>query len=131
MYLRGGEVLATSPQLPNKRREPRVAPCHIPPCCATADVSQPTDIFALPKSIYSPSHAVSSSTPLNDPSRHPHFVHTPGGSPSARHQSFPSQHLNRHVSDPNIRSTAAQPAPHYLLSQRHAISISGGGCKTV
>ena len=56
----------------------------------TADVSQPADIFALPKSTYSPSHAVSSSTPLNDPSRHPRFVHTPGGSPSARHQSFPS-----------------------------------------
>ncbi len=46
----------------------------------TADVSQPADIFALPKSTYSPSHAVSSSTPLNDPSRHPRFVHTPGGS---------------------------------------------------
>jgi hypothetical protein len=59
-------------------------------------------------------------TPLNDPTRHPRFVHTPGGSPSARHQSFPSQQhptsLNRHLSEPNIRSVAAQPAPHYPLS---------------
>src|SRR5258707_10512602 len=43
---------------------------------------------------------------------------------------FP-QHLNRHVSDPNIRSTAAQPAPHYPLSQRCAISSNGGSRNTV
>ena len=73
--------------------------------------ASPDDVSStLSKSTYSPSN------PLNDPSRHPRFVHTPGGSPSARHQSFPSQQsLNRHVSEPNIR-VAAQPAPHYPSS---------------
>src|SRR6266436_1686093 len=97
------EESLVDPWLPNTAGDP-------------ADVSQPADI----SSTYSPSHAVTSTTPLNDPMRHPRFVHTPGGSPSARHQSFPPhQHpasLNRHVSEPNIRSVAAQPAPHYPLS---------------
>ncbi len=76
--------------LHDQREESLVDPWLHSTTGATADVSQPADISALPKSTYSPSHAVSSSTPLNDPSRHPRFVHTPGGSPSARHQSFPS-----------------------------------------
>ena len=41
-------------------------------------------------------------------------------SPSTYHQSFSSQQhpssLNRHLSEPNIRSAAAQPPPHYSLS---------------
>lgn len=94
----------------------------VDPWPSAAGVSQPTEIsstLSKPTVTYSPSsHAVSSTTPLNDSSRHPRFVHTPGGSPSARHQSFPSHptSLNRHVSEPNIRSVAAQPAPHYPLS---------------
>ena len=77
----------------------------------------------LPNTAAGPSADVSStlSKPTHthpiDPTR---FVHTPGGSPSPRHQSIPShQHptsLNRHLSEPNIRSVAAQPAPHYPLS---------------
>jgi hypothetical protein len=102
--------------LHDQREESLVDPWLHSTTGPTADVSQPADISALSKSTYSPSHAVSSTTPLNDPSRHPRFVHTPGGSPSARHQSFHPGSLNRHVSDPNIRSTAAQPAPHYPLS---------------
>ena len=86
----------------------------VDPWLPSPDVSHPPDVSSLSKSTYSPSHAL---TPLNDPSRHARFVHTPGGSPSARHQSFPSQQhpasLNRHLSEPNIRSVAAQPAPHH------------------
>ena len=89
---------------------------------ASADVSQPVDVSSIPKSTYSPSHGVSSTTPLNDPTRHARFHHAPGGSPSARHQSLfaPQQHpasLNRHLSEPNIRSAAAQPAPHHPLAE--------------
>jgi hypothetical protein len=62
----------------------------------------------------SPSHAVSSTTPLNDP--HHARVRTPCGIPSACHQSFPSQRhpasLSRHHSEPNMRSTAA-PSGQY------------------
>ncbi|KAH9967473.1 hypothetical protein BC827DRAFT_1174391 [Russula dissimulans] len=79
--------------------------------------------LAAPKSTHSPpSHAVNTTASLGDPTHHSRFLHshTPGGSPSPRHQSFPSQQhpslLNRHVSEPNIRSAAAQPAPHYPLS---------------
>jgi hypothetical protein len=78
---------------------------------ASADVSHPADISStLPKSTYSP--------PINDP----RFHHSPGGSPSPRHPSFPSQQqhpgsLNRHLSEPNIRSVAAQPASHHPLSE--------------
>ena len=108
-----------SSSLHDQREESLVDPWLPSAAGASADVSQPTEISSnLSKSTYSPSHAVSSTTPLNDPTRHPRFVHTPGGSPSARHQSFPSHpaSLNRHVSEPNIRSVAAQPAPHYPLS---------------
>jgi hypothetical protein len=110
-----------SSSLHDQREESLVDPWLPSAAGASADVSQPTEISStLPKSTYSPSHTVSSSTPLNDPTRHPRFVHTPGGSPSARHQSFSSQQhptsLNRHLSEPNIRSVAAQPAPHYPLS---------------
>jgi hypothetical protein len=94
---------------------------------ASADVSHPPDASsALPapsavsKSNYSPSHAhaviSASATSLNDP----RFHHTPGGSPSTRHQSFSSQQyagsLNRHLSEPNIRAIAAHPPPHYPSS---------------
>ena len=99
------------------QREESLVDTWLPSAGASADVSQQQ--HTLPKSTYSSSHAVSSNTPLNDPTRHPRFVHTPGGSPSARHQSFPSQQhtsLHRPVSEPNIRSVAAQPAPHYPLS---------------
>ena len=108
-----------SSSLHDQREESLVDPWP-PSAGASADVSQPTQISStLSKSTPSHHHAVSSNTPLNDPTRHPRFVHTPGGSPSARHQSFPPhQHtsLNRPVSEPNIRSAAAQPAPHYPLS---------------
>jgi hypothetical protein len=98
-----------SSSLHDQREESLVDP-WLPSAGASADVSQPT-----PTEILSKHHPVSSNAPLNDPSRHPRFAHTPGGSPSARHQSFPSS-LNRPVSEPNIRSVAAQPAPHYPLS---------------
>jgi len=80
------------------------------PPLPSPDVSQPTEIES--KSTCSPS-----ANPLSHPT-HTRFVHTPGGgSPSARHQSFSAQQhptsLNRHISEPNIRSAAAQPAPHY------------------
>jgi len=93
---------------------------------ASADVSHPPDTLPAPsavsKSNYSPSHGVisASATSLNDPTHHPRFHHTPGGSPSARHQSLSSQQyagtLNRHLSEPNIRSMAAHPPPHYPSS---------------
>ena len=94
----------------------------------STDVSHPADASALSapsdvsKPDYSPSHTVvsASATSLNDPTRHPRFHHTPGGSPPTRHQSFSSQHypgsLNRHLSEPNIRSAAAHPPPHYPSS---------------
>ena len=100
-----------SSSLHDQREESLVDP-WLPSPGASADVS-------LSKSTYPPSHPVSSNTSLNDPTRHPRF----SGSPSARHQSFSSQHsLNRPVSEPNIRSVAAQPAPHYPSSnptERH------------
>jgi len=67
---------------------------------------------------YSPSHTVisASATSLNDPTHHPHFHRTPGGSPSSRHQSLYAGALNRHLSEPNIRSIAAHPPPHYPSS---------------
>lgn len=110
-----------SSSLHDQREESLVDPWLPSAAGASADVSHPTEISStLSKSTYSPPHAVSSSAPLNDPTRPPRFVHTPGGSPSARHQSFSSQQhptsLNRHLSEPNIRSVAAQPAPHYPLS---------------
>jgi hypothetical protein len=109
-----------SSSLHDQREESLVDP-WLPSAGASADVSQPSSTQSKPT--YSPSHhAVSSNTSLNNPTRHPRFVDTPGGSPSARHQSFPShQHtsLNRPVSEPNIRSVAAQPAPHYPLSETH------------
>ena len=64
---------------------------------------------------YSPDLPIrpSSITPLDDSTHHARFLHTPGGSPSVRHQSFPpKQHaasLSRHRSYPNIRLVAAQP----------------------
>ena len=106
--------------LHDQREESLVDPW--PPSAAgpSADVSQSADISSIPKSTYSPSHTVSS-TPLNDPTRHARFVHTPGGSPSSRPQPYPSQQhptpLNRHFSEPNIRSVAAQPAPHHHLTE--------------
>jgi hypothetical protein len=63
----------------------------------------------------------SSTTHLNDSTHHARFLHTPGGSPSARHQSLPPQQhaasLNRRRSEPDIRSVAAQPAPHHPISK--------------
>lgn len=105
-----------SSSLHDQREESLVDPWLPSAAGASADVSQQTETLSKPT--YSPSHPVSSTTPLNDPTRHPRFVPTPGGSPSAPHQSFPSHptSLNRHVSEPNIRSVAAQPAPHYPLS---------------
>jgi hypothetical protein len=103
-----------SSSLHDQREESLVDPWLPSAAGASADVSQHTEISST-LSKPTPSHAVSSTTPLNDPTRHPRFAHTPGGSPSARHQSFSSS-LNRHVSEPNIRSVAAQPAPHYPLS---------------
>ena len=88
---------------------------------ASADVSQPADISSpLSESTYSPSHAVSRTTPFNDLTvRHVRFLHTPG-SPSSSQQSFPSQQhpasRSRNLSEPNIRQVAAQLAPHYSLS---------------
>jgi len=92
----------------DQREQSLVDPWLPSPAGASADVSHPAD--TVPKSTYSP--------PLHDP----RFHHSPAGSPSARHQSFPSQEhpasLNRHLSEPNIRSVAAQPAPHHPLSRR-------------
>jgi hypothetical protein len=106
--------------LHDQREESLVDPWPPSAASASADVSQPADVSSISKSTYSPSHAVSSTTPLNDPTRHARFHHTPGGSPSARHESIPSQQhpasLNRHLSEPNIRSVAAQPAPHHPLT---------------
>src|SRR6266850_817740 len=99
---------------------------------ASADVSHPADpsstLTAPPtavssKSNYSPSHTVTSSTTTttthNDQTRHARFHHPPGETPSDRHQSFSSQQhpgsLNRHLSEPNIRSAAVHPPPHYSL----------------
>ena len=70
--------------------------------------------------LYSPDLPIrpSSTTPLNDSTHNARFLHAPGGSPSARHQSQsspPQQHaasLSRHRSEPNIRSVAA----HHPLS---------------
>ena len=109
----------------DQREEPLVDP-WLPAAGASADVSQPADASsslaapsAISRSTYSPSHTVSSSAALNDPTRHARFHHTPSDSQSSR-QSFPSQQhpvsLNRHLSEPNIRSVAAQPASHYPLS---------------
>jgi transcription factor CON7 len=94
---------------------------------SSADVSHPADAsstLAAPSAIssksnnYSPSHTAT--TAHNDQTRHARFHHTPGGSPSDRHQSFSSQHhpssLNRHLSEPNIRAAATQPPPHYPFS---------------
>ena len=116
----------------DQRDESLVDPPWLPSVAgpSAADVSHPADpssalapSTAVPKSTYSPSHTVVSTatTAFNDPSRHSRFLHTPGGSPSPRHQSFSSQQqhpgsLNRHLSEPNIRSAAAQPPPHYSLS---------------
>ena len=103
----------------DQREESLVDPWPSSAAGASTDVSQSADISSIPKSTYSPSsHPVSSAAPLNDPTRHARFVHTPGGSPSARHQPYPSQQqLNRHFSEPNIRSVAAQPAPHHPLTE--------------
>ena len=114
--------LSTYSSSQDQRDEPLVDP-WLP---STADVQHPADASsALPapsavsKSNHSPSHTVisASATSLSDPTRHSRFHHTPGESPSPRHQSFSSQHypgsLNRHLSEPNIRSVAAHPPPHY------------------
>jgi hypothetical protein len=112
------------------QRDESLVDSWLPPSAgagAPADVPHPADASsalvaqsAVSRSTYSPPHPVSAGTPLNDPARHARLLHTPGGSPSPRHQSFPSQQhpvsLNRHVSEPNIRSVAAQPATHYPLS---------------
>ena len=89
------------------------------PAPASATVSQSAD-SSLPAASrpYSPPHSASSSTPLDDPTR-PRFLHTPGGSSSAR-QSFSSHHqppvsLSRHLSEPNIRAVAAQSGHNYPL----------------
>ena len=109
----------------DQREGPLVGPWLPSAPGASADVSQPPDPSSTTasRSTYSPSHPVSTIAPLPDPSRHARFHHTPTGSPSPRHQSFSSQHhhhhpgsLNRHVSEPNIRSVAIQPASHYSLS---------------
>ena len=59
----------------------------------------------------------SSTTPLDDPTHHAGFIHTPSGRPSARHRPLPSQRhpvsLSRHRSEPDIRSAVVQPAPHH------------------
>ena len=92
----------------------------------SAGVSQPADISSTPsntKSIYSPSPAVSSTAPapFNDPSCHrcyARFLHTPSGSPSARHQSLPCLQqpaLSSRLSEPNIRSVTAYSASHHPL----------------
>jgi hypothetical protein len=101
-----------------------------PPAGAEPDVSHPADTSSTltaptalsSKSNYEPSHTVTSSTttPHNDQTRHARFHHPPGENPSDRHQSFSSQQhpgsLNRHLSEPNIRSAAAHPPPpHYPL----------------
>ena len=89
------------------------------PAPASAAVSQSAD-SSLPAASrpYSPPHSASSSAPLDDPTR-PRFLHTPGGSSSAR-QSFSSHHqppvsLSRHLSEPNIRAVAAQSGHNYPL----------------
>jgi hypothetical protein len=94
----------------------------------STDVSHPPDATALPsqsdvsKPNYSPSHTVvsASATSLDDPTPHSRYHHASGGSPSTRHQSFSSQQypasLHRHVSEPNIRSVATHPLPHYPSS---------------
>ena len=80
-----------------------------PPSSSSVGVSRPAN---NPKSTYSPSHVVSFTTPLNDPARHARFVYTSGGSPSAHHQSLPSQRhpasLGRRLSKPNTRSVVAR-----------------------
>ena len=74
-----------SSSLHDQREESLVDPWLPSTAGASADVSQPTEISSnLSKPTYSPSHAVSSTAPLNDPTRRPRSVHTPGGSPSAR-----------------------------------------------
>jgi hypothetical protein len=89
------------------QREPSLVDPWLPSTAGpSADVSlaHPADV----KSSYSP--------PINDP----RFHHSPGGTPSPRHPSFPPQQHpgppNRHLSEPDIRSVAAQPAPHHPLS---------------
>ncbi len=91
------------------------------PTPASAGVSQPAD-SGLPvvsntisRSTYSP-HPPSTSAPLDDPTRHARFLHTP--SSSAR-QSFSSHQppvsLSRHLSEPNIRAVTAQSGHNYPL----------------
>ncbi|KAI0306065.1 hypothetical protein B0F90DRAFT_1695775 [Multifurca ochricompacta] len=100
----------------------------------SADVSQPADDSSsltgpntISRSTYSspPHQEVSTSAPFNDPSRHARFHQTPSGSPPTRHlfhsqqQQQQQQHsvsLNRHLSEPNIRSVINQPSSHYSLS---------------
>jgi len=115
----------SSSQDQRERDESLVDPWLHSTAGASAGVPQSADTSSalaapstLSRSTHSPpSHPVSTATPLGDPTHHPRFLHTrtPGGSPSTRHQSFPGS-LNRHVSEPNVRSAAAQPAPHYPLS---------------
>ena len=107
----------------DQREDPLVEP-WLP---TSADVSQPADASSslaapstISRSTFSPSHTVSSSATLNDPTRHARFLHPPSGSPSSR-PSFPAQQqhpgsLSRHLSDPNIRSAVAQSPTHYALS---------------
>jgi hypothetical protein len=104
------------------QREDPLVESWLPTHPTSADLSQPDDAstsLAAPSTItrstFSPSHN------LNDPTRHPRFLHTTSGSPSSR-QSFPAQQhpgsLSRHLSDPNIRSTVAQPPSHYPLTEQ-------------
>ena len=65
-------------------------------------------------------HTMTTTIPtLNNTTRSPLFDHAPG-SPSSRHQSSHSQQfpvsLNRHLSEPNIRSMAAHDLLHDPLS---------------
>ena len=80
------------------------------PTSASADSS-------LPRS-YSPPHSASASVPLDDPTRHARFLHTPSSSSSAR-QSFSSHQppvsISRHLSEPNIRAVAAQSGHNYPI----------------
>ena len=82
-----------------------------------ADPSLPAASNTISRPTYSPPHSASSSTPLDDPTRHTRFLHTASGSSSAR-QSFshqPPVSLSRHLSEPNIRAVAAQSGHNYPL----------------
>ncbi|KAH9992979.1 hypothetical protein BJV74DRAFT_950892 [Russula compacta] len=111
----------------DQREGPLIGPWLPSAAGPSADVSQPADASStnLPnpstasRSTYSPSHSVSTIAPLPDPTRHARFHHTPTGSPSARHQSFSSQH---HPGATEARYQHQQQRRQHRQSFQHSVT---------